>query len=527
MKKTVSTYISVATLSVALCISACTNLDEEVYSEVIQDDFVPTEKDIPSLIAPVYSSMRPVFADWQGYFDLQEESADIIVTPARPNGWYDGGTYQRMHRHEWSVREGQPNALWSRAFNGINSANRVIFQIESGAIPITSGKEAILAELKVARAFYYALLVDSHGNVPIVTDFKATAPPQQNTRKEVYEFVVKEITENLPLLSDEVDVSTYGRFTQWAAKAVLARLYLNAGVYTGTPEWNKCIQQCNEIIASGAYQLEPKYRDVFKTSNESSKELVFAVPYDEILATGFLIHMKTLDPSSQKVFSMISQPWGGNCAVPQFIDTYDAADTRLQDTWLAGKQYDPSGNLIIEYVNFVQGIEKTEKNEGYRVGKYEIKPGARGSLSNDYPVFRYADVLMMKAECLLRKGQADEAAQLVTQVRERAFVATDPAKAVVTGADLLKGSRYNYGYVENGQVTQPQGGGDIMYGRFLDELGWEFAAEGRRRMDLIRFGVFNTKMWLQHKPSAPTKQLFPIPEAEINKNPNLKQNPGY
>jgi len=180
---------------------------------------------------------------------------------------------------------------------------------------------------------------------------------------------------------------------------------------------------------------------------------------------------------------------------------------------------------VIDYVKFVESIEKSKSNEGYRIGKYEIKVGAKGSLSNDFPVFRYADVLMMKAECLLRAGQTAEAAALVTQVRQRAFASTTPAKATVTVADLQKGSSYQYGYWNNGQITELQGGADVTYGRFLDELGWEFAAEGHRRQDLIRFGIFTTKKWFQHRPNGDNRKLFFIPQEEMNKNPNLIQNP--
>lgn len=511
--------------------NGCTKLDEQVYSEVIADNFVPTANDVPSIIAPVYTNLRPMMAGWQGYFDLEEESADEIITPARPNGWYDGGTYQRMHRHEWTPTQGQPNGLWNRCFTGINTANRVIFQISSGQIPIPSGKENVIAELKVARAYYYYLLCDNHGNVPIVTDFKATGLPMQSQRQQVYDFVVKELNDNIPLLSENVDKSTYGRFNKWAAKAVLAKVYLNAGVYAGTPQWDNCIAQCNDIIVQattkGSYLLEPKYRDIFKTNNENSKELILAVPYDEIFATENQIHMKTLDPLMQLVFPMQVQPWGGDCAVPQFIDTYDPDDSRLKDSWFQGPQYNATtGQVVITYVKTVNSIEKSQSNEGFRIGKYEIKPGCKAGLSNDFPIFRYADILMMKAECLLRTGKADEAAALVTQVRQRDF-ASNPAKAVVAGTDLTQGSSYQYGYWDNGAITQLQGGADIQYGRFLDELGWEFAAEAHRRQDIIRFGVFTTKMWFQHKSSSQNKTIFPIPSAEINKNPNLQQNLGY
>jgi len=505
-------------------------LKEDVYSEILDEDFTPTSGDVLPLVAPVYSIMRPMMAGWQGYFDVQEESADAIITPARPRGWYDGGTYQRMHRHLWTSVESQPVQLWNRCFNGINSANRVIAQIESGEIPITTGKENVIAELKTARAFFYYILMDNHGNVPIVTNPSATELPLQSTRQQVYDFVIKELNDNLPLLSVNSNKSTYGRFNKWTAKALLAKIYLNAAVYTGTPQWEKCITECNDIIAeattNGTFLLEPNYRDVFKTNNENSKELIFTVPYDEIFATESVIHMKTLDASMQEVFQMQAQPWGGNCAVPQFINTYDVDDSRLKDSWLQGPQYSPTGRLVINFVNTVTSIEKSDANHGFRIGKYEIKQGIKNGASNDFPIFRYADVLMMKAESLLRTGKSDDAAALVTDVRKRNFKAT-PAKAVVTGADLLKGSNYNYGYWDNGQITEPQGGNDIQYGRFLDELGWEFAAEAHRRQDIIRFGVFTTKMWFQHRSSNQDKTIFPIPLVEINKNPNLKQNKGY
>lgn len=531
MKNRFSKLSIASAMIAAFMLADCTKLDETVYSEVIADNFKPTANDVPSIIAPVYTNLRALACGWQGWFDVEEESADEIVTPVRPNGWYDGGTYQRMHRHTWTPTEGQPNGLWSRCFSGINTANRVIYQISSGEIPITTGKDNVIAELKAARAFYYFLLLDNHGNVPIVTDFKATDLPQQSTRQQVYDFVVKELNDNIPLLSETVDKSTYARFNKWAAKAVLAKVYLNAGVYTGTPQWDKCIQQCNDIIAQattkGSYALEPRYKDIFKTNNEGSKELIFTVPYDETFGTEFQIHMKTLDPLMQQVFPMQVQPWGGDCAVPQFIDTYDADDSRLKDTWIQGPQYSATtGALVITYVKTVKSIESSASNEGYRIGKYEIKANAKAGLSNDFPFFRYADILMMKAESLLRTGHADDAAALVTQVRQRNFT-SNPTKATVTGADLLQGSVYKYGYWDNGAITQLQGGSDIQYGRFLDELGWEFAAEGHRRTDIIRFGVYSTKMWFQHASSGTGRALFPIPATELNKNPNLKQNLGY
>jgi len=529
--KTIKLYISIITLFILLGIYACTNLNVPDYSEIVTDNFHPTEDDIASLIAPVYTVMRPMWAGWDGNFDLQEESSDEITTPVRPNGWYDGGTYIRMHKHLWTPNEWQPENLWLNCYSGINAANRVLYQIQSGVVPMSDSnqKRALIAELKVARAFYYYELLDNFGNVPISTDYTATEPPKQSSRQEVYDFVVKELLDNIPYLSEEVSPKTYGRFNKWAAETLLAKIYLNAQVYTGTPEWDKCIQVCDDIINSGKYILEPNYRNNFVTNNENSRENIFVVPYDETLAPGFIIHMKTLRPVMQKVFNLQAQPWGGSCATPQFIHTYDPDDERLKDTWLMGPQVSPQGDTVITLLDTLINIDQPNGNPfsyGYCIGKYEIKMGAKSNLSNDFVIFRYADVLMMKAECLLRTGYADEAAAIVTQVRERAFK-SNPSKAVVTGAELMQGSSYPYGYVENGSIVHYEGGADVKYGRFLDELGWEFAAEAHRRQDMIRFGVYSTKEWFQHKPVGSYDQLFPIAEDVLNSNPNLKQNPGY
>ena len=518
-------------MSMGTVSGSCTKLDVPVYDQVLETSFQPTEKDIPNIIGPVYTQMRGMMASWQGMFDLQEEPADIIVTPVRPNGWYDAGTYQRMHRHEWTPTQWQPQNAWTQCYQGINHVNRLLSQFEDGSIPITTGRAELEAELKAVRAYYYSVLLDNHGNVPIVTDFKNTDLPTQSTRQQLYDFVVQELLDNMNLLTEVANQSTYGRFTKWAAKATLARVYLNAEVYTGTPQWQKCIDQCNDIIDDGPYILENRYKDNFVTNNQNSRELIFAVPYDAVNATQWNMHMKTLATAHRNVLAMAAQPWGGNCAVPQFIDTYDPDDTRLEDTWIMGPQYSvTTGELVLTYTKHVPSIDNTDFFDGYRIGKYEIPVGATGALSVDYPIYRYADVLMMKAESLLRLGQADDAAVIVSQVRQRAFANTNPAKATVTGAQLQQGSSYKYGYYNpDGTISDLQGGADIQYGRMLDELGWEFAAEGRRRTDLIRFGVYDKKIWFNHRPKNDGKNryLFPIPQSELDKNPNLQQNPDY
>jgi hypothetical protein len=481
--------------------------------------------------------------DWDGLWRAQELSADQEVIPGRPNGWVDGGVYKRIHQHQWTPDEGIVVNTWNRTYAGITNTNRLIYQIESGLLPFPAAKEATLAELKALRASYYYILCDVFGNVPIVTKFDLPQGflPEQNTRKEVYDFVVKELNDAIPLLSEKNDVSTYGRFNKWAANTLLAKMYLNAEVYSGTSEWDKCIQACDAVINSNAgYILEPDQKNVFKTENQSSKEIVFALPLDENYTNNwnaFDLHMESLSPENQATYNLLSTPWGGMSAIPQFINTFDQADNRYQENWIKGQQYSSDGkpllgtmgattNKPLIYTNEIPSIDSGESVHGLRLGKFEIKPGAAVQLSNDFPLFRYADVLMMKAESLLRTGKSDEAATIVTQVRQRAFP-SDPAKATVTGAQLLMGSIYDYGRRDI-NLTTNEGGSDILYGRFLDELGWEFDQEARRRQDMIRFGVFHKKSWFSHDAHNDiNKILFPLPRPELAKNSKLKQNPGY
>lgn len=541
MKHLAARLLPVLIAGATLVAASCTDLTETPYAEITDENFKPTADDIGALMAPAYTPLRSVWMGWYGNLDTQEESADVLLTPVRPNGWYDGGTYIRMHQHRWNSSQGQPQTLYNNAFSGINSANRVIYQLESDAVKVAEPlKTNVLAELKALRAYYYYLLLDSFGNVPIVTDFTSTELPKQSTRKEVFDFVVAQLTATIPQLSDKVGTPIYGRINRYAAQALLARVYLNAEVYTGTPQYAKVLELTKQVMDANAYRLEAKYRTSFLRTNHTSAEIVWAVPYDAIYATESSFHMKTLKPELQFVFNMQGAPWGGSASNPQFIDTYQPGDQRLADTWLIGPQFDSRGRGydFIKDVPSIDGnplLPPNQFNHGYPVWKYEIYAGLTGSSDVDYPIIRYAEVLMMRAEALLRTGDAPGAATLVTQVRQRNFA--DGAKAVVTGAELQKGSSYNYGWYQNKAVwTGPDatvpvanGGADIQYGRFLDELGWEFAVEGHRRRDLIRFGVFTTKSWFNHQSDAGKDHLilFPIPQGALNSNPNLKQNPGY
>jgi hypothetical protein len=536
------TKILIIGLIVILALNqSCTKLKNESYDSVIADEFVASGSDLTALVGSAYVPWRHTMLLWNGVVRAQMLTADQDVLPARPNGWVDGGVYKRLHQHKWTSEDEVVQNCWNRTYVGVNSCNRIIYQIESGSIDIPDLKEQVLAELKVLRASYYYLLCDLYGNVPIVTQFDVPEGylPAQNTRQEVYDFIVSEIVANVDKLSETVGGEFYGRFNKLAAYSLLAKVYLNAEVYTGVSHWEECIQACDQVINAGKYILEANQSDVFATNNENSKEIIMALAFDENYVSdwnAFDFHMYTLQPANQATYNFTATPWGGVCVTPQYINSFDPDDNRLAANFIQGQQYSSTGVALnctmgafagrpLSYINEVPSIDESQEVHGLRWGKFEYAQGITNRLSNDWPLFRYADVLLMKAESLLRSGRENEAAAIVTQVRERNFQ-TKPEKAIVTGPQLLMGSMYDYGRRDNGTSTQ-QGGADIRYGRFLDELSWEFTQEGRRRQDMIRFDVFTKKSWFSHDPNGDYRKLFPIPNSELLTNSNLSQNPGY
>ena len=535
--------ISIAILILSLGISwGCTELEDRNYNTIVSEEFVPEGEDVAALVGAAYVPWRSTLLEWNGIWRTQEVTADGFIIPGRPNGWVDGGVYKRLHQHEWFADDDPVNQAWNRTYGGVTNCNRLIYQIEEGLIPFTEEERiSTLAELRVLRASYYYLLLDLFGNVPIETEYDVPEgySPEQNTRQEVYDFVVDEITENVDNLSEDSGVEMYGRFNKWAAYTLLAKVYLNAEVYTGTPQWQNCIDACQQVIDSGLYNLEENQKNNFIVENQNSREIIFALALDEVYTdnwNAFDLHMQTLQPANQATYNLLQTPWGGICATPQFVSSFDPDDSRLLDNFIFGQQYSSAGDPLtvqlgafngqpLNYINEVPSIDGSEAIHGYRLGKFEIAQGATNILSNDFPVFRYADILLMKAESLLRSGSNDDAAQIVTSVRERCFRDT-PEKAEVTGAELIEGSTYDYG-LRNENTSTNEGGDDIAYGRFLDELGWEFHQEGHRRQDMIRFGAFSQKSWFSHSASDNYRTLYPIPQPALNSNTNLEQNPGY
>lgn len=536
--KTLAKYICYLFSCLGLIsLSACSGLDEEVFSDITEDTYEYQPGDATKVVGSSYATLRN-YIGFNTYY-IQQICTDETVQPANAAGWDDGGVFRRMHLHSWNAEQAHVIEYWGTSYTGVILANRAIQLLADDSFPIspTEDRASLIAETRALRAYYYWQILDNFGDAPLITE-PTDELPGKTPRSDIYEYVVKELTECMNDLSDKKETANYGRFNKWGAKALLANVYLNAEVYTGTAQWDACAAQCTDILNSGVYQLEANYLDPFKVFNENSSENIFVIPFDQVYGKGLELYKATLHAANQATYRLQDSPWGPGAykAVPQFINTYDPADQRLSDTWLSGQQYAADGSELVGsydmmnkplvFVNSMPDGVFTGEADGYRWKKYEIQMESKTFMNNDFVIFRLAQVYMMKAECLLRSGNASAAAELITQVRQRAFK-NNPEKARVTGDELKQPSKYVYGKVEK-YVLTPQGKQyPEQFGRLYDELGWEFAGEMTRRRDMIRFGHFTRAEWLSHKPNGDFRSLFPIPQATVDANPKLEQNPAY
>lgn len=511
-----SVKIIIAVLLLGIVQPSCTKLEEEVYSDLTGELFFQDPGNLIYAFGAAYTNLYWLIGHKYGMVG-KEVGTDLLIVPQRGGDWFDGGEWHRYHRQTWTPDEGYVSFWWNICYEGINKCNQLIDQfkgLESETAPIA------IAELRGLRALYYYWLIDLYGNVPIVDrfDYPADYKPTTNSRQEVFDFIEKELKESMPLLSKETGMPIYGRINYYAASMILAKLYLNAEVFTGSPRYAEALNYCDSIILSGGYDLEATFFDNFIGNAVNSKEHILGLPFDQVYAQGFEVHLFTLHYSLQSKFEIQSATWNGICAQEAFFNMFDSTDLR-RNGLLFGKQYDAQGVQITDPsyekfdpqnptkprdpdgagLNLTPNVNMLEPNClrqcGARIAKFPFIAGSDRYMSNDFPIFRYADVLLMKAELLLRTGgDAGEAAGLVNQLRARADV---PALNTVTLEDILA------------------------------ERARELYAEGHRRSDMIRFGTYTEARWEKPDVSPETVTLWPIPAAAIKANPNLDQNPGY
>jgi len=239
---------------------SCTNLNENLYDKVSSVDYGKTPEEIKTIVGSAYASLRGFndgitisYPTCEYVFFLNEiASEEACIATKIGGGWYDGGVYIEAQKHTWTPANRMILASWRYCFEGISKVNSVIFQVNESNLT-TEQKRAVTVELRGIRAYYYYILLDMFGNVPIVTSYEVSDLPANSTRKQVFEFVEKELKDITPELPS---ATIYGKFTQNVANTLLARLYLNAEVFTGTPRWQDCITTCDKVTN---YILEPNY----------------------------------------------------------------------------------------------------------------------------------------------------------------------------------------------------------------------------------------------------------------------------
>lgn len=492
-------------LSLLLSGISCTKLNEKLYGRVTPENYFKTDAEVLAALAGVYNNMG--FAVNGGNaWRLLECGTDEFIILARSDGrWLDGSVYIELFEHKWTPINNRLTS-YSDIFRTIGSANAVLEGMQSS--PNKENLKAQIAEARGIRAYAYFYAMDLWGNVPIVTTarIEPTNLPTNATRKAVFDFVVTELTAaaaDLPSVKT-VTSAYYPRMTKEAAYAVLALTYLNGEVFAGKSYWAECIDMCDKV-AAGGYIITPNYTDNFIPANEGSKEFIYAISIDPAKSAGSNnFAQRTLHDSHRFKYNLPFTPQNGFNIVEDAYNRFEAQDVR-RSLILAGPQFAADGVTPLKNIAGTAPLvlvpianpKNAAENEGYRLMKWlPDNTWINGGAGNDVATIRFSEILLTKAEALLRSGgSAATALGLVNQVRVR-------SKATPLNSITLN---------------------DI-----LDERGRELMWEGTRRRDMIRFGTYFTwtPFW---KPGVTPafRALYPIPASELGANPQLKQNPGY
>ncbi|MBE6288020.1 MAG: RagB/SusD family nutrient uptake outer membrane protein [Mediterranea massiliensis] len=533
MKSRIKLYLAVGLLTAT---AGCTDLDVDINSQLTE--FPDSEIAAEAKLADIYYSFRGALG--RRYSDAVTFSSDEFTGISFDGDYYNSGENSHPTLHMLTPDDVSIGYWPEDLTGGITRCNRAIMDLGGEEEPAAAPALAM-------RAFYHFILMDSFGDMPILDHLLDDGEAiDRSPRAEVAAFIESDLLKALPNLTKTVDASTYGKPNYWMAQALLAKLYINWAVYTAAdvakyeptnsnPKLNDCVKICDEIIASGIFNLSDGYREKFWPENGPHiKDFIYAMPYDRITAQGMTYarfrtwrQMNKLDPTMYGF--KLSASVGGNFAVnPNVVDLLTLPGDERNLSIVGGPIYFFDGNRNLtnepviyngEQLNFtkeitlkVEGIELNVGkdvngwSQGYKSVKwfptYDDYLNGRNQ-SNDVPIFRYADIVLTKAEAILRGASAtggDTPASLMNEIR--AYVGAPDVEGTPTLQDLL------------------------------DERGREFFDENWRRNDLIRFGMFEEDWGLKHKinPAAKTekfRRIFPLHTDWLNKNTNWKQNPGY
>jgi hypothetical protein len=493
--------------------SGCTNLTEVPPDALTPTNAFHTDAEVLAGVASVYATLRSTMDD---RYNISEVTTDEIIVPTRGSDWYDNGRWLELFKHTWTSSSGSTltdmNGAWTNMFSGVARANLMIDVITKAG---GSTSAVTLAELRTLRAWYYYLLMDSFGGVPLVTTTKVEATARVS-RDSLFRFIESELNATRTVLPATRPADQAGRLTRGAADAILASLYVNAQVFSGTvsaaglakgpARWQDAITAADRVINSGNYTLEPDWKKNFSPDNHDSKENIFYISNtDANPGLGMNFPMRTLHYSQ-----LIVQggPWNGFAAVAETYNAFDPADKRRQ-MFLVGPQVsfdtglpvkDRGGNPLSFTVDILNEKAAAE-NEGARYNKFVPKPTVPDGSSqpNNFPFFRLAEMYLIKAEAMNELGQTAAALTQVNIIRDRQFTPAKPLAGLsqADARDAIFRERWN-----------------------------ELTGEAKRRTDLIRAGNYTGARRFKTA-DEPFKILFPIPQTQIATNQLLTQNPGY
>ncbi|MGI8498851.1 MAG: RagB/SusD family nutrient uptake outer membrane protein [Gemmatimonadaceae bacterium] len=494
-------------------LQGCSDLTETPTSTISPTNYYRTEAEVLGGLAGVYAVLRQ---SEEGYWFISQVPTDETVVPIRGGDWLDGGKWIELHKQTWTAgsaaAQGDINGSWNGIFTGVSRANVLLGALKPNSI---RNQAIIEAEAHALRAFYYYELMDLFGNVPIVEDIDVK-PRKNSTRAEVFAFVEKELLAARSALPLKWDAANYGRLTQGAADAILASLYLNAEVFSGTvtasgltkgpARWQDAVTAADRILNSGQYSLASDWRSIFSPKNESSPELIMVNRNSPQPDLGLTFINRALHYNSYKS----PGGWNGFSTLAETYNAFDNADLRKQ-IFLIGPQFSvetpdlPINDRKGARLNFtltIGDITQAAENEGARVYKYTFDPAhSQQQMGNDYAIFRLAEIYLIKAEALNELGRTGEAVALVNIVRARVFNPPQPLSAGLSQSSFRTA--------------------------VLKERLLELNNEGKRRQDMIRFGVFTSPNSYKAAQTEPFRILFPIPVIQLQTNPLLVQNPGY
>jgi hypothetical protein len=529
MKKNLFNIGSLALMAIAILTGCSKDLNREPSFTATAGDVYSTATGFKQSLAKVYgsfaltSSTGSANSDLGGIdagtsdfirllFDAQELSTDEGVC-----AWNDPGVPD-FHNLNWNSGNVILNGLYSRSLYQITVANSFIANASDAAIAKFSGDDATnikyyRAEARFLRAFQYSVLMDLFANPPFTTEKSPIGTaflPPQISRADLFTYVESEL---LSLDSANALVAAqkneYGRADQGCVWALLARIYLNAEVYTGTARYTDAITYANKVIAAG-YALLPKYQNLFLADNNlNNTEQILSINYDGVNTqnyggTTFIINAAIGGKMTPSNYGVPGGGWGGNRVTSNIPNLFPDLTGTLDHRSLF---YTNGQNESIDQIaNFNDGLAVTKFQNVTSTGA--TPPNASVYASTDFPLFRLGEMYLIYAEAVLRGGTGGTNAQAIAyfnMLRQRAY-----------------GNN-------SGNVTT------LALPDILNERGRELYWECLRRTDLVRFGVFTSGAYLwpwkggvsSGTGVADNFNIFPLPSVDLNANPNLIQNKGY